>query len=323
MKKINVLILLYHPARVAACLFGVAVFLLCLSVNACQKSIEKPGQSRGVLLPSDNLAYVPDIPETVETEPDEVTESDPIDYNPEAVTATKITNVLAVKDTFTHGTCNPATNKYKDYIIAGGDGYQIILTLSKPDTIVSIVNPSGYYYLSVIQEESSSTQVTVMHVDLSLIQPDYKARNIKWVVTFKNGKKTNLYMKTIPYFGLTHTYGSPSYHVNYIRWLTDKSKFNMGQSMGIAQAIPSNWTPTILDIIHYGNAHWGVIAAPPVQKITRVNGVNKTVWVLKIKERNASCDWKATTKTFKWYPGLKIPSANTARDSAHLYYRSY
>ena len=300
--------------------------ILCFALNSCVKSSdpEHSGeQSRGILLPSDNIEFVENIPETVETDADDAEESDPISYDAEASSATKIINVLSVKDTYQHSNCDPSTNKYKDYTVAGGDGYQIVLTLSKADTIVSIVNPTGYYTMSIVPDESTTTQVTVVHTGTP--KPDYKARNIKWVITFHNGKKTNLYMKTIPMFS-GNLYGSAEYHVNLVRFATDPAKFNLNQHWVVNTPILPTWTPAQFDIFKYGSdsdAHYGIISNVPVQKLTTINGIKRQVWVFKVKERNAACTWKATTKTVKWFPGCRVPSANPSRDSAGLFYRSY
>lgn len=293
--------------------------VLCLTLNSCVKSNVKPDSSRGVLLPSDNIEYVADIPETVETEADELEESDTISYDSEAATKTKITVTDGQKDTYQHSNCDPSTNKYKDYYI-GSNSFEIGLTLSQPDTIVSIVNPTGFYTAAVL--DASLTYVTMVITNNPL--PAYKARNIKWVATFQNGKTANFYMKMIPTFS-GNVYGSSEYHVNYVRWVEDSSKFNLNQHAIANEAITESYVPTKFDIFKFGttNPHFAIISNVPVQKSTLINGVRRNVWVFKIRERNAKCDWKATTKTFKWYPGCRIPSANTSRDSSGLFYRSY
>jgi hypothetical protein len=292
---------------------------LCFFLNGCTKNSKN---TEGVVPDSSRIEYVADIPETVEYDADDVEESDPISYDSETMSQTKVTSIIDVKDHFQHSNCDPSTNKYKDYTVMGGDGYQIILNLSRPDTIVSIVNPSGYYTFQVVNEESTTTQVTVYNTGTPA--PDYKARNIKWVITFHNGKTTSLYIKSIPIFS-GNIYGSAEYHVNLVRWTADPSKFSLHQHWIPNMPINASYTPTKFDILKYGgtdNPHYGIIANDPVQKTTKINGIVKNVWVFKIKERNANCDYKATTKTFKWYPSLRIPSASPSRDSSSLFYRS-
>lgn len=301
----------------------IALFVLCFALNGCVKSNVHPDSSRGILTPADNIEFVANIPETVEYDADDAEESDPISYDSETMSQTKVTNVVSVKDTYQHSNCDPSTNKYKDYTVMGGDGYQILITLSKPDTIVSVVNPTGYYTFQVVAEESTSTQVTLYNTGTP--KPDYKARNIKWVITFKNGKTTSFYLKSIPIF-TGNIYGSSEYHVALVRWTEDPSKFSLGSTWNANEAIATNYTPTKFDIFKYGTTgslHYGIIANAPVQKLTMINGVKRNVWVFKVKERNASCDYKATTKKVVWYPGCRIPSASASRDSSGFFYRSY
>ena len=291
--------------------------LLCFALNGCRKT--NVSETRGVLTESNRIPFFENIPEIVEEEPDEVEESDPYEYEPETATATKVTAILSAKDTYTHSGCDAANNKYKNYTVLGGDGFEMIWTLSKPDTIVSIATPSGFYTMSTVPSESTTTEVTV--VNTGVPTPVYKARNTKFVVTFQNGKKTNVYIKTIPYFS-GNMYGDAKYHVAYTLITINSAKYSIGMTMGTPAAITSDWLPAICDVIHYGSNHYGVISNAPVLVNTKINGVTRSVWKFKIKERNSRCDFKATTKTVKWWSGQKLPSAGISRDSAYQFWRS-
>lgn len=299
----------------------IALCAICFALNGCTKAKDHPVDAQSKITTANNIPFEQNIDESVVDDPEEVEESDPIDYESD-VAVTKVISVLGVKDRFAHSGCDTSTNKYKDYYVAGGDGYQILLTLSKPDTIVSIVNPSGYYTMSVVQDETSPTEVVVVHTGAP--QPTYKARNIKWVITYQNGKTRNLYMKTIPLF-TSNLYGSAEYHVNWIRWQADPQKFNLNQNMGNSNTstIDASYTPTFLDIIHYSGNHYGIISNTPVQKSTIIGGIRRNVWVFKIRDRNVNCDFKAKTKTIKWFPSMKMPSTTGTRDSSITFYRSY
>lgn len=298
-----------------------AIMLLCFFLNACTKDWASRDAPEGVNPVTSQELTPSEISEAVEFDPEDVEESDPIEYEADAA-VTKAIVESGAKDTYIHADCDPSTNKYKNYYVAGGDGYEMILRFSKPDTLVSLVNPNGWYQMAV-NVDGGQTPTSSLIVQIGMPKPIYKARTVKWVATWQNGKTSNLYMKMIPNFGLAASYGSARYHVNYHRWLQDSFKFNMGMSMGIPETIPYNWIPKRLDVIHYNGNHFGVIADIPVQKNVKINGISLPHWVFKIKERNASCNWKATTKTFKYRAGLKVPSSNPLRDSATLFYRSY
>lgn len=293
------------------------LFAVCFAINGCTKTNEK--DTRGVLLPSDNIE---NIAETVEIEPDEP-EVDEYTYDAETTTpTTKITRVTGQKANFSNqssGCTEGLLQKYSSYFV-GGNAYEYELTLSKANTITSIVNPTGYYTMSVI-EVQSPTLITVTMTNTPT--PDYKARNVQWVVTFQNGEKTNFYMKMIPVFS-GNLYASSQYQALWERWKQQPDKYNLNQQLGglSKTTITGNWQPAILDIIFYAQTHYGVIVNSPIQKTARINGVNRLVWTFKIRERNAKCNLSSTTKTVKWWEGQKLPSASTSRDSSYQYYRA-
>lgn len=305
--------------RISIAVF-VGLCLLCFTLNGCTKD-DNPNDTRGKLTAADNIEFVPNIDETVIDEPEELEESDPIDYESDAA-ATKVISVLGAKDNYQHSGCDTSTNKYKNYYI-GGSQFELELTFDKPDTIVSIENPTGFYQMTV-DEVYSPTSVRAVLIGNPT--PQYKARNIKWTITWQNGKKRNFYMKMIPYFGAGNLYGSCEYHVRYTQWQARPDIYNLSQpmpSLANGQTIDANYTPTFLDIIYYPNGHFGVISNTPVQKSTLINGVRRNVWVFKVRDRNINCDYKAKTKTVKWFPSMKIPSTTGTRDSSVTFHRSY
>lgn len=297
---------------------GFAIFIQCLILNSgCNKpQSEYSSDTRRQLTAADNQPpYEENIAETVEEEPEEVAESDPLVYESEAA-ATKVISVLGAKDTYTHGDCDPNLNKYKDYYV-GANSFEFELTFNKPDTILKIENPTGYYTMS-ISEIQSPTLVTATIT--STPTPQYKARNVRWLVTWKNGKTSSFYMKMIPSFS-GNMYGTSEYGVLYEGYSQRPDVFTLGQqpSGWSKTTIDASWTPHKLDILFFVKDHYGIITNEPVQVNTRINGVVRQVWKFKVRERNAACSYKQTTKTVKWYPALKIPSASTGRDSAYQY----
>jgi hypothetical protein len=280
---------------------------------ACSKNAENaPSVSTQIVEESD-------IKEDIETIEPDVAE-DVIEYDSEAA-ANKILSITGTKGrNIAWADCDTTKIKYLDHYIAYSN-LEFTVNFLKSDSVRSIsayIGTTKYADFGIIDQDVSAKYCTF---DMSNIQPQYRARSIKFAFTMRDGKTLTKSLKMIPAYLYGNTYGTSRYNVVYNLFIADRVGMNYNINGLTEQNITAQTSYNINDILTFNSKQFGLIVKSPELKTIKINGIPTAMWVLRIREQNAFCDNKIKTRTIKVLPGAGVPSINPDLPLATKYRR--